>query len=346
MSAMWGQIAQGVTQLVGSYLQYQGARDAAGIQKEATQAAINEQQRQFNVARNDLMPWRDVGTAGVLTLGDLMGLGGTIRNLQKGGSANADGYIPIGRIGSAPAIGTITENPAGGYQKLVMHPGGKTTDNDGNPIDLPPQPKWVSMPDGYQPPAPAGAEDGSTTGGVGNAPLTRRFTMEDFQNDPVMQASFDFGMSEGEKAVKRMFGARGLSRSGAAVKAATRFAVDYGSQKAGESRDRFVQDQTNLYNRLAGVSGTGQTAATNNANAAMTTGANNAQLMVGAGNAGAASVIAGNNAIAGGMNNASKAYNDNYWMNRILSSGSSNTSSGGGSSSSGGSNDYGFNILD
>ena len=95
--------------------------------------------------------------------------------------------------------------------------------------------------------------------------LRQRFTLEDFENDPVNKKAFEFGLSEGEKAVQRMFGARGMGRSGAAIKAATRFAEDYAGSKAGESRARFIQDQESLYNRLAGVAGTGQNASTGSA---------------------------------------------------------------------------------
>jgi hypothetical protein len=124
-------------------------------------------------------------------------------------------------------------------------------------------------------------------------------------------------MSEGEKAVQRMFGARGLSRSGAAVKAATRFSADYANTKAGESRDRFVQDQSNLYNRLAGVSGTGQVTATNNASNAMTLGSNIGQLLVGEGNARGAADIARGNAIGGAASGIGNNMQSAYWLNRI-----------------------------
>lgn len=150
--------------------------------------------------------------------------------------------------------------------------------------------------------------------------LNRKFTMDDFQNDPVTKASFDFGLSEGEKAVQRMFGARGLGRSGAAVKAASRFATDYTGTKAGESYNRYYGDQDRTFNRLAGVSGTGQTAATNTASMGTNMANNISDITVGTGNARGAAAIAGGNSIASGLASAGNNIRSQFTLDRILGS--------------------------
>jgi hypothetical protein len=144
--------------------------------------------------------------------------------------------------------------------------------------------------------------------------------MEDFQNDPVTRASFDFGLSEGQKAVQRMFGSRGMSRSGAAVKAATRFATDYTDTKAGESQQRFVGDQANEFNKLAAVSGIGQAATTTTAGVGAGNSAQNAALLSAEGNARGAATIAQGNAFSGGLNTIGNNAMGQFTLDRILTS--------------------------
>ena len=145
-----------------------------------------------------------------------------------------------------------------------------------------------------------------------NGELVRRFTLDDFEADPVNQLGFHFGLDEGTKAVRRMFGARGMSRSGSAAKALTRFATDYTGTKAGESYSRFTADQGNLFNRLAAVSGIGQAATTTTANLGANAATNIGNIAIGAGNArGAAEIARGNafsNALSQGANIANQRY--------------------------------------
>ena len=142
--------------------------------------------------------------------------------------------------------------------------------------------------------------------------------MDDFQNDPVTKASFDFGMSEGEKAVQRMFGARGMSRSGAAVKAATRFATDYTGTKAGESYNRFTADQGNVFNKLAAVSGIGQAATNSTAQAGANTTNAISDITVGTGNARGAASIAQGNAYGNAASRVGNQISSQYTLDRIL----------------------------
>jgi hypothetical protein len=141
-----------------------------------------------------------------------------------------------------------------------------------------------------------GLSGAPATEGYGS--LNRRFTMDDFEADPVNQLGLQFGLDEGSKAIRRMFGAQGMGRSGAAAKGLTRFATDYAGSKAAESRSRFLQDQDITFNRLAGVSGLGQTATANTASLGAQTAANIGSNITGAGNARGAAAIAGANAYA------------------------------------------------
>jgi hypothetical protein len=147
--------------------------------------------------------------------------------------------------------------------------------------------------------------------------LVRPFTMADFENDPVTKASFQYGMDQGTKGINRMFGARGMSKSGAAIKALDRFTTDYVGSKAGESYGRFVNDQTNLYNRRAGVAGTGQTSAAQTANLGVTTGANIGNTQMGIANARGAASIATGNAISNAASNIGNAYQTQFYLDSL-----------------------------
>jgi hypothetical protein len=147
--------------------------------------------------------------------------------------------------------------------------------------------------------------------------LVRRFTMADFENDPVTQASFRYGLDEGTKGINRTFGARGMSKSGAAIKALDRFTADYVGSKAGDSYNRFVGDQSNVYNRLAGVAGTGQTSAAQTANLGVATGANIGNTLEGIANARGAASIATGNAVSNAAANIGNAYQTQSYLEAL-----------------------------
>ncbi|MES2182130.1 MAG: hypothetical protein V4493_08535, partial [Pseudomonadota bacterium] len=109
--------------------------------------------------------------------------------------------------------------------------------------------------------------------------------------------------------------------SGATLKALTQYANDYGSTKANDAYNRYNTDQSNVYNRLAGISGAGQTA-TNQVQAAGTNMANQVSNSIGdAGNARAAGIIGGSNAwgsTASGLNNIYQNYNSNQTLQQLL----------------------------
>ena len=86
--------------------------------------------------------------------------------------------------------------------------------------------------------------------------LTRQFTEADMTKD----GGYDFRMGEGQKSVGNQFAASGNLLSGAAMKALTRFNQDFASNEYNNAYGRFNNDQTNQYNRLAGIQGAGQNA--------------------------------------------------------------------------------------
>jgi hypothetical protein len=129
-------------------------------------------------------------------------------------------------------------------------------------------------------------------------PLTdyTKFGMNQFQADP----GYAFRLSEGQKALERSAAARGGLISGSALKAATRYGQDMGSQEYQNAFNRYQTERAAQLNPLQSLAGVGQTATNALTNAAGTYGTNMGNLALGAG------ATAGNAAIAQGNIRASQ----------------------------------------
>lgn len=148
------------------------------------------------------------------------------------------------------------------------------------------------------------------------------FDMSQFQADP----GYGFRLSEGQKALERSAAARGGLISGGALKAATRFGQEMGSQEYTNAFNRYQAEREarlGPLRTLTGMGGTtasnlgsaGQTMASNVGNAA-TAGANAAaEGYMGAANARASGYMGGYNAINSGLTNY---LNYNSPINRML----------------------------
>jgi hypothetical protein len=172
---------------------------------------------------------------------------------------------------------------------------------------------------------------------AGNVPSAFKFGAGDFTADP----GYAFRLSEGQKALDRQAAARGGLISGGALKAATRFGQDMGSQEFGNAYNRAltsygtdVARENQLYNRQAAMAGIGQTStnlvgqagqnyATGVGNALGSYGTNVGNLMTSAGAANAAGQVGMANAITGGLGTYLNYTNNNALLNALRSGGGS-----------------------
>jgi hypothetical protein len=122
---------------------------------------------------------------------------------------------------------------------------------------------------------------------------------------------YQFRMDQGEQALERSAAARGGLTSGGTGMALERYGQDYASGEYSNAYNRFNNDRTTRFNRLASIAGVGQTAATQTANMGTQVAGQVGENQIGAGNARAAGYMAGGNAISGGANNIG-----NYFMMR------------------------------
>lgn len=154
--------------------------------------------------------------------------------------------------------------------------------------------------------------------------LTRSFTNDDLNADPVYQSGLEFGLDQGTRGINERAIANGGYDSGATLKALTRFGNDYGSTKAGESYNRFTGRQNQKYNMLSGQQAMGINAASGSSNAAMAGTAAQNNLITDAANARAAGIVGGANSMAqgfGGIGTAIQGYQNNHILNRLLNRG-------------------------
>ena len=139
---------------------------------------------------------------------------------------------------------------------------------------------------------------------AGNVPSAFKFGDYEFKADP----SYGFRLAEGQKALERQAAARGGFISGGALKAATRFGQEMGSQEYGNAYNRAltsygtdVARENQLYNRQAALAGIGQTATNLVGTAGQNYATNVGNLMTGAGAATAAGQVGMSNALTGGL---------------------------------------------
>lgn len=288
--------------LLGAAMQGDAAESAANTQAQSAENSTAEMRRQFNLNRQDSAPWRDAGSAAVDRLGVLLGLEGA------GGKTGGYKYEDFLEYAKKHRFSGVT--PEDHAQNMFSRYKAKA------------DPNWYT-------------DDQQVAGWLGKDPapvenpadfglLNRKFSLADRDADPVYQAGLDFGLKEGTGAINSRALSSGMYDSGATLKALTRFGNDYGSTKTGESRNRFLADQDTTYNRLAGISGTGQSASAQNAQTGTQISSGIANNMTDAGNARAAGIVGGANAwgnAAGGVSGAVNNYQNNEMLKKILGRG-------------------------
>ena len=136
------------------------------------------------------------------------------------------------------------------------------------------------------------------TGAEGFGKYAKDFGMSDFTADP----GYGFRLSEGQKALERQAAARGGLISGSALKAATRFGQDMGSQEYMNAYTRYQTDRSTRLAPLGSLLSSGQAAASNTGAAAGSYGAGASGNITGAGAASAAGQVGSTNALTDALN--------------------------------------------
>jgi len=159
--------------------------------------------------------------------------------------------------------------------------------------------------------------------------LNKPFSMENFQADP----GYGFRLSEGMKLLERSAANRGNLLSGGALKGITRYGQDMASNEYANAYNRYNQDNTNIFNRLAAVSGIGQTATQQIGAQGMQNAQNVGNATMAGGQARASGYMGQANALAQGIGGALNYNNQqnmlNAYQNRTNTMGGSYGGGGG-----------------
>jgi hypothetical protein len=131
-------------------------------------------------------------------------------------------------------------------------------------------------------------------------PLASNYKPFDY-NAMTADPGYAFRLSEGQKALDRQAAARGGLISGSALKAATRYGQDMGSQEYTNAFNRYQTERNAQLNPLQSLAGVGQTGATNLGAMGAANAANVGNLTTSGAAASAAGRVGQTNAITGGL---------------------------------------------
>jgi hypothetical protein len=291
--------------LGGALISANAAGDAADTQAAAGDRATAAQERMFNKQLELQEPWRAAGGSALNAL------------LQYAG-------LPA----NAPAPGAA--------QTLQRMPGGGDNWNEqaylaANP-DVAAEVAQGKLSSGLQHFQQWGQAEGRPgafiTGAAAAAPtidpslvgsILKPFSATQFTADP----GYQFRLEQGEKGLQRAAQAGGghSLTGGAYLKDAMRFNSGLASQEYGNAESRYRSGQSDIWNRLSGLAGTGQQAVNASTNAAGAFGQQVGSNIIGAGNTTAAGQIGSANAINNGITQGISLYQGNALLNRMYPAG-------------------------
>ena len=150
-------------------------------------------------------------------------------------------------------------------------------------------------------------------GATGYGKYAQDFSMGDFQQDP----GYAFRLSEGQKALERSAAARGGLISGGAMKAATRYGQDMGSQEYQNAYNRYQTNRANQLNPLGSLAQSGQSAANFQAGNLGSYGTNVGNLMGQQGQSQAAGQIGMGSTLGNAINTGISAYQNNALLEAL-----------------------------
>lgn len=314
-----GSAIGGASSIIGGVMQSDASTSAADTQAQSAAQAVDEQRRQFDVNQTNQQPWLAAGRQGLGLLRTMLTPSGPAgvnyanadyqRSLQDYQKA-MDAYNAFYPTYQAQAKGSAGQREAATKVRSL-----ESAVND----------------------ALAASKTAETAqknaAGSANDPmagyLLKPFTPGDLANEP----GYQFGLKQGELGINRAASAGGRLLSGATLKALDRYNSDYAGTKYQEAYNRDSATKTDIYNRLAGLSGTGQVAA-NQVSAAGTNAANNiSDLYTQQGNALAAGQVGSANAWGNAFSNIANQYQQSQLMNRLFPKTTVGSGSSGGSSS-------------
>ena len=247
----------------------------------------------------------------------------------------------VGGIGAAAIGSSAAGNAADTQSQAAVQAAQIQAQSAQNALDFNKQ-QWATNQNNMQPWLQAG------TGAVNQlsalmAPggsLTQQWGQQ-FQAPSAQQAEatpgYQFTLGQGLQALDRGAAARGNLLTGGTMQAEQQYGQGLASQTYQQAYNQFQQGQANTYNRLAGLAGTGQTAAqtlgqqgqsaaNTNANINLTSGQQQGNALQNAAAATASGYVGAGNAWSGALGNTASSLSNAFLLNNLMNSGGSNIS--------------------
>lgn len=140
------------------------------------------------------------------------------------------------------------------------------------------------------------------------------FDGTELANDP----GYQFGLNEGTRAVEQGAAARGGLFSGKTMRDLVKFGQDYGNTMFDRRGSFRLGEQAQRYNQLAGVAGTGQSAAMGGAQLGAQSAGTISDLLTQGGNARAAGIVGQSNALGNAFGNIGNMYLQQSMLDKLM----------------------------
>lgn len=306
------------------YMSSRAAKDAARMQADAANRAMDQERAMYEQSREDLAPYRELGYTALKDIERmkpyLLGRFGQPYQSQMGYRLpTTTGPAPIPTTGPAPipanyqearnafeqqqqaeAERRIAAGELGGPPSLAIT--GK--DQFGRDFNLAADAaafdKFYN--ENYGAPAPVMGEQTMPISGPGSP-------FEEY-----LDPSMAFRMRLGTQATERLANIGGGAISGNTMRALTDYGQNLASTEYGNAFNRFQTERGNIYNTLANIAGMGQGAVNTGVNAGQNFAAGQTGLITGGAAANAAGAVGSANAYAGALGNMGNAYLLNQFM--------------------------------
>jgi len=298
----WAAVVSAGVSIAGGAIASNAAKGAAKDANAGIDDGISEIKKIGDRTRSDTAPYRNLGSASASKLAALLGIGYQPVDTSSLVTADAQGnFVPNSELyATNPQFKAAYDSAMAAHQaRYGTTPNiNKGSNLEGTNADLL---KSVDFTD-YNAKRQADYE-----GQSGFGSLMKKFDKSDLDSDLVYQNGLKFGLDTGLSNIDARARALGGFDSGAATKAAIRYANDYGETKTAGAYDRNTSEKSNIYNMLMGTTGVGQNAVNTDAS----TGANLATALAGANSAmgknNAAARVGSGNAISGALGGVGEA---------------------------------------
>lgn len=293
--------------LASSAIGASAAGSAANAQAGAAQNAQNISQNEFNTIQQQNAPFIQSGYGALSALDYGLGIGPQTASgapVQPTGGNGVDpssgyGIGPGGSIsqlipGGAPPAYTGNHAPGSIYGSIGQN-GMSLGQTVGQPGTTG-QRGGVPAATGASAAAPAGQ-----TAGLGYGSLTAPFTTQNWQQ---LSPAYNFQLRQGQQGVQNADAAGQGAMSGSALKDLTDYNQSAANTSFNNAFNQYQTQQGNIFSRLSGIAGLGQSSANNTGQQGTTLAGQAAQSATNIGTAQAGGIVGSANAISGGINSA------------------------------------------